>query len=363
MQIRFLTSWDERCGIAQYSRGLVDELRRSATVEIVPATFRRSPRAVYRAMGVALNAGEIAHVQHSYAFFGGLHPLRSGWSALAEVVRRPLLLTVHELDTRATPGRRLPPAVEVAYKRQYNRSVFLHPAVRHLVVHSPVLRDELLDLGAPAERVSYLPMPMDPPPAHPVNPAPFMRKLGLAGKRPLMILGFLARRKGYDVAIQALRALPEEYVLVAAGGEHEADATGTEAWLRSEARRAGVEHRVVVTGYLAEEELELATAAADLVLAPFLEMSASASLAFALARGKAVIASDLAPNRGLDCVRLVPRGDASALAEAVRTVSESPAVKRELERVALQHARNHTYGALAEETIALYDQLLGVEAR
>ncbi|MGV3720660.1 MAG: glycosyltransferase [Actinomycetota bacterium] len=363
MQIRFLTSWDERCGIAQYSRGLVEALRRSASVEVVPATFNRAPRSVYRAMGVALNDGDVAHVQHSYAFFGGLHPLRSGWAALAGAIRRPLLVTVHELDLRPGVGRRLPPALEAAYKRQYNRSVFLHPAVSHLVVHSPVLRDELIELGARPERVSYLPMPMDPPPVAPANPAPWVRKFGLTGKRPLVILGFLSRRKGYAVALRALQALPEEYVLVAAGGEHEADATGTEAWLRSEAQRAGLEPRVRITGYLPDDELEQAAAAADVVLAPFLEMSASASLSYALARGKAVIASDLLPNRELDCVRLVPVGDAAALAEAVRAVAETPKTKLELERAALRHAGNHSYGALAEETIGLYNQLLQLEAR
>lgn len=363
MQIRFLTSWDERCGIAQYSRSLVEALRRSATVEVVPAAFRRAPRAVYRAMGVALNAGDVAHVQHSYAFFGGMHPLRSGWAALAGAVRRPLLVTVHELDLRAGAGRRLPPALETVYKRQYNRSVFLHPAVSHLAVHSPVLRDELIELGARPERVSYLPMPMDPPPSAPVNPAPLVRKLALTGKRPLMILGFLSRRKGYEVALRALKELPEEYVLVAAGGEHEADATGTEGWLRAEAQRAGLEPRVRITGYLSADELEQATAAAEVVLAPFLEMSASASLSYALARGKAVIASDLPPNQELDCVRLFPRGDAAALADAVLAIAEEPGIKLELERAALRHAENHSYEALAEETIALYDQLLQVEAR
>jgi glycosyltransferase involved in cell wall biosynthesis len=332
-------------------------------VEIVPATFRRAPRSVYRAMGVALNAGDVAHVQHSYAFFGGMHPLRSGWSALAGAVRRPLVATVHELDLRAGAGRRLPPALETAYKRQYNRSVFLHPVVRHLLVHSPVLRDELIQLGASPQRVTYLPMPLDPPPIVPTDPTPLIRKLRLTAKRPLVILGFLSRRKGYEVALRALSELPEEYVLVAAGGEHETDATGTEAWLRAEARRAGLESRLRITGYLSTEELEQAAAAAEVVLAPFLEMSASASLSFALARGKAVIASDLPPNRELNCVRLVPRGDAAALAAAVREVAERPSLRRELEEAALRHARRHSYAALAEESIALYDQLLQVDAR
>jgi glycosyltransferase involved in cell wall biosynthesis len=363
MRINFLTSWGERCGIAEYSRLLVDALRPEVDVEVVPATFRASSKTVYRAMGAALNGGDVAHVQHSHAFFGGMHPWRSGWAALAGAVRRPVLVTVHELDLRPTGAYHLPPALEVAYKRQFNRSVFLHPAVRHWFTHSEALRDALIDLGAPAGRVTYRPIPVALPAEPPPDPAPLRRRLRLEGKQVLVILGFLARRKGYDVALHALRNLPPDVVLVAAGGEHAADRSGTEAWLRAEAERAGVADRLRVTGYLDEPTLEQATALADVVVAPFLEMSASASLSFALARGKAVVASALGENRSLDCVRLVPPGDPEALTQALQEVIRQPQLRTHLEHKALAYARQHSYSALGEETRALYDQLLNQFAR
>jgi glycosyltransferase involved in cell wall biosynthesis len=357
MRVGFLTSWHERCGIAEYSRRLVEALRPRAEVEVVPATFLRSPQAVYAAMGKALNAGEVAHVQHSYAFFGGMHPLRSGWSALAQALQRPLLVTLHELDLRATGAYRLPPAVERAYKRRFNRSVFLHPAVGRWMVHAAELRDALVELGAPAERVLYRPLPLAPPPEPLPDPAPLRASLRLEGKRPLVLLGFLARRKGYDLALEALRTLPPEFVLVAAGGEHAADRSGTAAWLREEAARRGVSERLRVTGYLEDDDLERVTALAEAVLAPFREMSASASLNYALARGKPVIASDLPENRALDCVRLFPAGDAAALAAAVREVCGSAALRRELADAAARYAAAHGYPALAEETVRIYEEL------
>src|SRR5437868_8148599 len=74
------------------------------------------------------------------------------------------------------------------------------------------------------------------------SPAPMLRALQLEGKRPLAILGFLARRKGYDLALRALRELPKEFVLVAAGGEHAAGKDGTEAW-RSEEHTSELQSR------------------------------------------------------------------------------------------------------------------------
>lgn len=358
MHVSFLTSWGERCGIAEYSRLLVEALRPAVEVDVVPASFNACPKSVYRAMGVALNGGAVAHVQHSYAFFGGMHPWRSGWSALVNAVRRPLVLTVHELDLRATGAYHLPPALEVAYKRRFNRSVFLHPAVRHWYTHSEALRDALIELGAPGERVTYRPIPMALPTQPPPDPAPLRQQFRLEGKKVVVILGFLARRKGYDVALQALRNLPTNVVLVAAGGEHAADRSGTEAWLRAEAERAGVADRLCVTGYLDERTLEQATALADVVAAPFTEMSASASLSYALARGKAVVASALGENRQLDCVRLAPPGEPDALAQALREVLEQPRLRLDLETRALDYACRHSYTALGEETRRRYDQLL-----
>lgn len=356
MRVGLLTSWDERCGIAEYSRLLVAELRRRVDVEVTPATFLSSPPAVYAAMARELNAAEVIHIQHSYAFFGGMHPRRSGWFPFAGALKRPVLMTIHELDGRATGAYPVPPALERAYKRWFNRRVFLHPAVRHWLVHSETLRQELIALGAPAERVTYRPMPLPPPPS-PADPASFCREHRLIGRKPLVILGFLARRKGYDVALNALSALPEEYVLVAAGGEHPADRTGTEAWLRGEVERRGLGERVRLTGYLAEAELEQAVAAAHLVLAPFREMSSSASLVYALARGAAVVASDLPENRNVPCVRLFPTGDSAALARVVPEIG--PHERTRLSTAARDYATSHSYASLAVELAKLYGQLTG----
>lgn len=344
--------------MAEYSRLLVQALRRRAAVEVVPATFRPCPKTTYAAMGRALSDGDVAHVQHSYAFFGGMHPLRSGWAALAASVTRPMLLTVHELDSRPTGAYRLPPVVESAYKQRFNRSVFLHPAVRGWMVHSVELRDALVGLGAPAERVLYRPLPVDVAPKTSPDPAPVRRSLRLEGTRALVIVGFLVRRKGYEVALEALRRLPREWVLVAAGGEHPTDRSQTAAWLQAEAERLGVAERLRITGYLPDAALEGVTALADAVLAPFREMSASASLNYALARRKLVIASDLPENRALNCVRLFPAGDGAALAAAVQELAADETERRRLLRSVDRYVREHSYDALAEATVQRYQELL-----
>jgi glycosyltransferase involved in cell wall biosynthesis len=360
-----LTSWEERCGIAEYSRLLVDELRKRVSLEVTPASFQTAGPEVYAAMGRALSGADVVHIQHSYAFFGGMHPLKSRWSSLARALTRPTIVTVHELDQRATGAYHLPSTLETTYKRRFNQAVFLRPPVRSWWTHSREISDALVELGAPPSHVHYRPMPLAIPERQ-ASGVDFIRREGLIGKRLLVIPGFLSRRKGYEVALAALRELPTEYVLVAAGGKHAADHTGTEEWLKREAAQMSIGNRFRITGFLSEGRLAEAIAAAHLVLAPFREMAGSASIAYSLARGAAVIASDLPENQTLSCVRLVPAGDPTALAQAVRELAGAPAARAELSRSALEYARRHSYSSLAEEFVRHYAELAieaGVESR
>jgi glycosyltransferase involved in cell wall biosynthesis len=358
MHVHFLTSWQERCGIAEYSRRLLAALPADVEPEVVPTSLTGCDRETYARLGKALNPGGLTHIQHSYVFFGGMHPLRSGWRSFARHLRCPTVVTVHELDLQATGAYGLPGGVEVFYKRVFNRQVFRHPAIRRWIVHSGDLRHGLVGLGVPETRILYRPMPVPEPPDQPVDPEPLRRELGLEGKRVLVILGYLARRKGYDLALQALQHLSPEVVVLAAGGEHAADATGTADRLMAEARAAGVANRFQVTGYLSEVQLEQAVGLADLVLAPFREMSGSSSLSFALARGKPVVASDLPENRALgSCVRLFSAGHPGALAAAVADLLAEPEARTVLAREAVEYARRHSYAALAAETAEVYREL------
>jgi glycosyltransferase involved in cell wall biosynthesis len=350
-RIGFLTTWDERCGVADYSRRLVAELERHVEVRVVPAHFGPRPAREYAEQARALAECDLAHVQHTYAFFGGLHPARTGWFAFSRGLRPPAVITVHEFDDRGSAPAR-------AYKAWFNRRVFSHPALRHWIAHAEPLAASLRALGVPADRLTCRPLPLEPPGPAPAGGTALRARWGLTGRRALVIPGFLSRRKGYDTALAALALLPPEYVLVAAGGEHGADRSHTAAWLTAEADRLGVADRLRVTGYLSEAELDGLVREADLVLAPFHEVSASASVNFALARGKAVIAADLPALRALGCLHLTPPAAPTELAAAVRAVQENAARRGELETAARGYARRHTYAGLAEDTARLYRSLL-----
>jgi glycosyltransferase involved in cell wall biosynthesis len=357
MTVGMFTSTEERCGIAAYSRDLIGALAREVDVQTSAASFEPVPPSAYRAVAERLNEADLVHVQHSYAFFGGMGPRRTGSRVLLGAIRRPLAVTVHELDLRATGAHRLPPAAEIAYKRAFNRRTLILPNVGVWIVHAEPLREGLIGLGAPAARIECLPMPVPNVPGTLPEGARAKQRWGVEGRTVLTIFGFLARRKGYDVALAALRNLPPDFILLAAGGTHGADTTRPEVWLRAEAERLQVADRLRITGYLAEDEVALAMAASDVVLAPFTEMSASASLHQALAFGRPVIASDLPANRDLGCVALAPVGDATALARVIREITGDPVQRAALQDRAVRYVADHSYETLARATLHLYDRI------
>ena len=97
MKISLFTSWQVRCGIADYAAHLVEALQQlpDTQVAIVPFDRQTHPRADYVRWGQEMNAGEVAHIQHEYSFFGYRLPWRNQFGPFVAQIRKPLVITRH----------------------------------------------------------------------------------------------------------------------------------------------------------------------------------------------------------------------------------------------------------------------------
>ena len=116
--------------------------------------------------------------------------------------------------------------------------------------------------------------------------------LDLDDLRVLGMLGFVHRRKGYDLAVEALSHLPDDVILVCIGRPALQSVDYADD-LRRRAAALGAEDRLRITGYVPEDELDHYLAATDLALCPFRRASASGSLATWIAAERPILASDL----------------------------------------------------------------------
>lgn len=355
MLVRFATTWDSQCGVADYSRELVSELAKTLDVQVVSL----DPGAVStpRDLATKLNLADLAHIQFQYPFFGGMQAHRNWFIELIQAVHVPLVVTIHELDL----GEKDPFLVR-AYKRWLNKNLFGRSEIDRLIVHSSEYKKSLVDLGIESGDIRVIPMWV-PRVAQPeISPEQAKSELGLGGKKLVTIFGFVVKRKGYDLALDSLPHWPENTALLIAGGPHAGDYTGYFSHLKRRIEEEGLSELVKITGYLPEERVPIVMAATDVIAAPFLEMSSSWSMMYAIAYGKPIVASDLPQNRELaaqsHCLVLFKTGDhqefASVLSEVMRDQSKLEA----LSAAAREYAVSRTVADAADDTINVYRELV-----
>jgi phosphatidyl-myo-inositol alpha-mannosyltransferase len=168
----------------------------------------------------------------------------------------------------------------------------------------------------------------------------------------LAFVGQAVERKGLPVLLRAFEALrdhvPVELVIV--GAEHDE----VEPLLLDGARG------VNVLGKVSDDEKAAALASADLLVAPSLGgESFGMVLTEAFAAGTPVVASDIPGYRdvvrdGIDGV-LVPRGDATTLAETLRDLAMAPQQRTAMAGEARAHAQRYAWPTVAGEVLGAYE--------
>jgi len=354
MRISFATTRESRCGVAAYSRALVSELEKHARIELVsldPGAVSSPAR-----LAAVLNEADVAHIQHQYPFFGGMAVYRNWFRQALERIQVPLVVTAHELDLGEKD--RLPIKT---YKQWFNRRLFTGPEIDRMVVHSAEYRDRLRGLGVEPEDIRVIPMGVPSVPGAVIEAEVAKSELGLSGKKAITIFGFVVKRKGYEIALEALKWLPEDVTLLIAGSAHPCDRTGYFDALRRRIESGSLARRVKITGFVPESRLPIVMAATDVIVAPFLEISSSWSVMHAMAYRKPIIASDLPATREINergqCLILVKAGEAEDLAGRIQDMLKDQRTLEQASASVDAYARTWSVTRCALETIAVYREL------
>jgi len=131
--------------------------------------------------------------------------------------------------------------------------------------------------------------------------------------------------------------------------------------VRADAARAGLADRLVVTGYVPPAEVAVALEAMDVVVVPYAtEDSVSYSLHVALAQGRPVVATAIAPLRELEerghAIALVRPDDPHDLAKTLATLLDDAAARGRLAQAARAYAATQSVDVTARRTLEVYAQ-------
>lgn len=364
MKVAMVTSWRVPCGIARYAEELVAALRRlpGCRVDVLPAGVQvwkeqgrtlgwSHERLYWLEIAEGTRNSDLVHIQFAPHFFGGLKPLRNLLPFFLSCLNKPAVITVHEVDLTGPPSVRL-------IKSWVQRRLFRAEKVTRLIALTNFAADQLKGLGY--GNVEVIPMWV-PSLKNPLPSEEAKRRLGLTGRFVVTAFGFIVARRGYETLIKALPLLPDDTLLVFAGGPHPLDRTGYYARLMALISQHPNRNRVHVTGYLPDEEVDIWLAASDVVAAPFRHLSGSASLMRVLAHGKPIVASDLPPLRELaeqsGALVLVSPDDFEGFAEAIKKLRD-PDERTRYESSAREFASRQTVNKVAEAHFELYKAVL-----
>ncbi len=227
---------------------------------------------------------------------------------------------------------------------------------------SRALRDDMVALGMPQDRIAVHYTGLDRERFHPVERkaaralVSALPGVNVPEDGPLLVTpGALIPRKGQRLAMEAVRSLPGVRLALAGAGEDEAA-------LRVLARTLGLEDRVHFLGQVGHDTLPSLLCAADALVLP----SASEGLANvwveALACGTPIVVPDIGGAREIVPDRFAGRivaREPAAIAAAVTDILNDPPSQSEV----AANVAKFSWGENAQNLVAFWNDILDKEAR
>jgi glycosyltransferase involved in cell wall biosynthesis len=258
--------------------------------------------------------------------------------------KRPRLLTAHYI---------LPPDPN-RHQTKLARRLFdrMDAVIAHSAHGAARLRDEV---GLDPARVRVIPHGAFEYLTHLPGEKPLPAELEGAEGPVILFFGLLRPYKGVDLLLEAFAQLEGAELWIV--GNPRMDVSP----LRTAAQAASGRVRFV-TRFVEDEEIPAIFRRADLVVLPYRDAEHSGVLYTGLAFGKPMVLSAVGgfpevAARG--AARLVPAGDADALAAALAELTSDPAARERLAEAArTASAGPYSWDAAAGQTLALYEELM-----
>lgn len=379
-KVAFLSDYTPRqCGIATFADNLRNAIAGQypelqfpvIAVNDIPGGYNYPPEVRfeiaeqelkgYRRAADFLNLAndDVLCVQHEFGIFGGANG--SHLLSLLRNVRIPIVTTLHTILRDPTPEQ----------KRILTEVIRLSARVVTMAEKGVEFLREIYD--APEDKVVLIPHGIPDVPF--VDPNYYKDKFGVEGRQLLLTFGLLSPNKGIEFVLNALPAIVEEFpdlVYLVLGATHPNLVRDQGETYRLElerlAKRNGIEKNVMFFNrFVDHEELVEFLGAADIYITPYLneKQITSGTLAYSFGSGKAVVSTPywhaeelLANGRGV----LVPFGDSTAIADAVRDLLRNETSRHAMRKNAYLAGREMIWSSVAHQYVRCFEEARHVHA-
>ena len=264
---------------------------------------------------------------------------------LGKALNKPVVITARGTDINLIPRFRVPRML-IQYAAQNAAAI---------ITVSQALKDELVVLGVPASRMHVLRNGVDLGVFRPWDRSIARNRFAVSGPT-LLSVGHLIERKGHDLVIGALPALPDYSLLVVGEGPERTA-------LERLAAKLGVASRVKFLGHIAHAELAQAYSAADaLVLASSREGWPNVLLE-AMACGTPVVASNIWGNPEVVTEPIAGELMAERTPDGIVAAVEKLFLARRDRAATRRYAEQFSWDATTQGQVDLFSEILRADHR
>ncbi|HSB75891.1 MAG TPA: glycosyltransferase [Terriglobales bacterium] len=369
-RLAMVTSWDSRCGIAEYTRYLLDavaEHRPGIEVEVLsspgegmwgrtlaPAKvcWTGSDDSLEKLRSeLARGNYDVVHFQFNFGFFD----VQRLANILYELKQRGkiVFITFHATADTKVNGQRVSLQAIAEPLRNVN-AVF---------VHNPADQKRLAEFGVSGNvhliRHGNI--------LFPEEDSALRRELGIPFEPVIGTFGFLLPHKGILELLQAVHILRREFpkigLLAQCALHHDPSSRDFEQKVQDHIRNLGLSSSVLLsTEFLAPEEAILFLQMADVMVLPYgaTTESSSAAVRFALASGRPVITTQQPIFEDVrEATHQVPENEPAVLAAAIRSVITDGELAERLGERVRQYAREGSWPNVASAYLAQLGRFVG----
>ena len=309
---------------------------------------------------------QVFHIQYQTAAYG-MHPAINflPWRLRLLPDRRPLVATFHDL--------RLPYLFPKAGRLRHWVTQAIAQGSDALIATNQEDESALREWGL-SDKVTRIPIGSNitPQPPQGYDRDAWRRRWGIGPQTKLLgYFGFLNASKGVETLLRALKLLVEDghdmHLLMVGGKIGSSDLTNVAYAQRMEALigELGLGERVHSTDFVPQSEVSAHLMATDLCVLPYRDGISfrRGSLLACLAHGCPIVSTRprvrISELREGENVLLAPPDDPATLARRVEDAAGDANLHRRLQEAARRLAQHFTWQAIARQTAALYERLLG----
>ncbi len=199
-----------------------------------------------------------------------------------------------------------------------------------------------------------------------LDSAEALRQLHLDGKIVILIFGYIRRGKGFEVALEALNNVKQDFsnvLLLIAGKVQDSDSRAYLLQLKKKSKELGLEESVRFDShYIPDDEVPLYFSAASIILVPYTEsVGASGPIHNYAGYGTPIIAANVGYHMRETLggtLTLFKNRDSADLAEKVITLLHDSKLRKELVARQCKYVANESWDVAAKRTMQNYGRII-----